>query len=184
MACRLVGAKPLSEPMLEYCQFHHWEQTSVKCKSKFNMSHWRKCIKNVVCEMAAILSRPQCVNPCLGQHHTALLGMLPNEHFLLISNEGYYEIWKHPLVTEFYITPFLQAFIFQCVEKVRHTDPEVTHSSDPFMQSQQTQGTDLKDSHTIMALYCFVISSNCGSLFWMFIEFFFLICNKFCRNIC
>ena len=30
MACRLVGAKPLSEPMLEYYQFEPWEQTSVK----------------------------------------------------------------------------------------------------------------------------------------------------------
>ena len=30
MACRLAGAKPLSEPMLEYCSLDPWEQTSVK----------------------------------------------------------------------------------------------------------------------------------------------------------
>ena len=30
MACRLAVAKPLSEPMLEYCQLDRWEQTSVK----------------------------------------------------------------------------------------------------------------------------------------------------------
>ena len=30
MACHLAGAKPLSEPMLEYCQLDPWEQTSVK----------------------------------------------------------------------------------------------------------------------------------------------------------
>ena len=30
MACRLFGAKPLYEPMLNYCQLDHWEQTSVK----------------------------------------------------------------------------------------------------------------------------------------------------------
>ena len=30
MACRLLGAKPLYEPMLEYCQLDPWEQTSVK----------------------------------------------------------------------------------------------------------------------------------------------------------
>ena len=30
MAWRLVGAKPLSEPMLEYSQFEPQEQTSVK----------------------------------------------------------------------------------------------------------------------------------------------------------
>ena len=29
MACRLFGAKPLSKPMLGYCQLDHWEQTSV-----------------------------------------------------------------------------------------------------------------------------------------------------------
>ena len=30
MACRLVGAKPLSEPMLEYYQLDPKEQTSMK----------------------------------------------------------------------------------------------------------------------------------------------------------
>ena len=30
MACRLFGAKPLSEPMLEYRQLGPWEQVSVK----------------------------------------------------------------------------------------------------------------------------------------------------------
>ena len=30
MACRLAGAKPLSEPMLEYCYLDPWEQTSVQ----------------------------------------------------------------------------------------------------------------------------------------------------------
>ena len=30
MAFRLVGAKPLSEPMLEYCKLDPWEQNSIK----------------------------------------------------------------------------------------------------------------------------------------------------------
>ena len=30
MACRLVSAKPLSEPMLPYCQLDHKEHNSVK----------------------------------------------------------------------------------------------------------------------------------------------------------
>ena len=30
MVCHLFGAKPLSKPMLEYCQLNPWEQTSVK----------------------------------------------------------------------------------------------------------------------------------------------------------
>ena len=29
MACRPVGAKPVSEPMLEYCLLDTYEQTSV-----------------------------------------------------------------------------------------------------------------------------------------------------------
>ena len=47
MACRLDGAKPLSEPMLEYCA---------------NIFIQENVFEGVVCEMAAILSRPQCVN--------------------------------------------------------------------------------------------------------------------------
>ena len=35
MACRLFGAKPLSKPMLGYCQLDPYEQTSVKFQSKY-----------------------------------------------------------------------------------------------------------------------------------------------------
>ena len=59
MACRLAGAKPLSEPMLEYCEFDPWEQTSMKLQSKFIHFHSRK--SKIVWKIAAILSRPQCV---------------------------------------------------------------------------------------------------------------------------
>ena len=31
MACRLIGAKPLPEPILSFCQLDSWEQISVKC---------------------------------------------------------------------------------------------------------------------------------------------------------
>ena len=41
MACRLISAKPLSEPMLEYC---YLEQTSVKFESKYKTFHSWKCI--------------------------------------------------------------------------------------------------------------------------------------------
>ena len=58
MACRLDGAKPLSEPMLDYCQFEPLEQTSVKFKSEFNIFIQENVLENVVCEMASILSRP------------------------------------------------------------------------------------------------------------------------------
>ena len=44
MACRLFGAKPLSKPMLDYCQLGPKEQTSVKFYSKYQTFHSRKCI--------------------------------------------------------------------------------------------------------------------------------------------
>ena len=44
MACRLFGAKPLSELMLYHCQLDLWEQTSVKMYSKLRHFHSRKCI--------------------------------------------------------------------------------------------------------------------------------------------
>ena len=59
MACRLVGAKPLSEPMLEYFNSNirnkfHWN---------FKLSSYifieEKAFENVVSEMDSILSRPQ-----------------------------------------------------------------------------------------------------------------------------
>ena len=35
VACRPLGAKPLPEPMLTYCQLDPWEQNSVDIVSKF-----------------------------------------------------------------------------------------------------------------------------------------------------
>ena len=43
MACRLFGAKPLSKPMLSYCQLDLWEHTSVKFESKYKPFHSWKC---------------------------------------------------------------------------------------------------------------------------------------------
>ena len=44
MACRLFGAKPLSEPVLGYCWLDPSEQTSVKFLSKCKTFNTRKCI--------------------------------------------------------------------------------------------------------------------------------------------
>ena len=44
MCFRLLGAKPLPEPMLAYCQPDSWEQLSVKFESEFCHFHSRKCI--------------------------------------------------------------------------------------------------------------------------------------------
>ena len=58
MACRLVGAEPLSEPMLEY---GYW---TLRNKFQWNLNrnqyifiHENAC-KSVVCKMAPMSSRP------------------------------------------------------------------------------------------------------------------------------
>ena len=53
MTCRLFGAKPLPEPMLNYCQLDHEEQTSVKFESKLFIHE--NAVGNVVYEMVTIL---------------------------------------------------------------------------------------------------------------------------------
>ena len=61
MAFRLIGAKPLSEPMLEYC---YWTGRN-KLQWKFNWNSYfiiqENVFENVVWKIAAILSQPQCV---------------------------------------------------------------------------------------------------------------------------
>ena len=60
MACRLDGAKPLPEPMLEYCKLDPEElQLNVNRNSYIFIQE--NPFENVVRKMAAILSRPQCV---------------------------------------------------------------------------------------------------------------------------
>ena len=44
MACRLCGAKPSSEPMLDYYQLDPLEQSPMKFKSKYKLFHSWKCI--------------------------------------------------------------------------------------------------------------------------------------------
>ena len=44
MACRLDGTKPLSEPMLSYCQLHPEEYISMNFYLKFKYFHSWKCI--------------------------------------------------------------------------------------------------------------------------------------------
>ena len=59
MACRLVGAMPLSEPMLELDPL---DQTSIKFTLKFIYFHSRKCIWKCRLGNGGNLSRLQCVN--------------------------------------------------------------------------------------------------------------------------
>ena len=57
MACRLDGAKLLSEPMPPYCQVHPKEHISMKFYWNSNIFFQENAFEHVVCKMAAILSR-------------------------------------------------------------------------------------------------------------------------------
>ena len=63
MAWYLAGTKPLSEPMLAYCQFDLKEHIiSIKFCLKFNAFHIQEnAFENVLCKMASILFQPQYV---------------------------------------------------------------------------------------------------------------------------
>ena len=71
MACCLFSAKPLSKPMLGYYQLNF------RNKLEWNLSQDRKLFihenasENIVCEMAAILSRRRWVKRCTSSLITA-----------------------------------------------------------------------------------------------------------------
>ena len=62
MTCRLTGAKSLSEPMLQYCKLNPLEQPSVNFNRNLYIFIQENAFQIVVRELAAILSRPLCVN--------------------------------------------------------------------------------------------------------------------------
>ena len=62
MACRLAGAKPLFEPMLQYSQLAPRNKLQLNFDKNSNIFVQENAFESVVCEVAAILSRPQCVN--------------------------------------------------------------------------------------------------------------------------
>ena len=71
MACRLIGAKPLSEPVVEYLLIGTLgTNVSEILIEKFTCFHSRNAFENVVSKMAAILSRPQCVKRLYVFHQT------------------------------------------------------------------------------------------------------------------
>ena len=65
MACRLFDTKPLSEPMMAYCQLDHWDHILVICESKYKFQ-WRKifwkCCMQTGGRFVSVLAR--CPAPC------------------------------------------------------------------------------------------------------------------------
>ena len=68
MACRLVGAKPLSEPMLIYCHLVPKELIQWNFNRKSNIFIQENAFESVVWNLAAILSRPQRKLPYTQTH--------------------------------------------------------------------------------------------------------------------
>ena len=55
MACHLFSVKPLSKPILGYCQFDPQEQTSVKFNQNTKLFIHKNASEYIVCEMVAII---------------------------------------------------------------------------------------------------------------------------------
>ena len=67
MACRLISTKPLSEPILPYCQLEPKEHISMKFYLKFKSFHSRKCTGKW---------RPLCLPQCVNGTGTILVSYL------------------------------------------------------------------------------------------------------------
>ena len=69
MAWRFLGAKPLSDPMLTYCELDPLEYISVKFNHNLNIFIQENAFENVVRKLAAILPRHQYVKMVLVLGH-------------------------------------------------------------------------------------------------------------------
>ena len=65
MACRLTGAKPWSKPCWNIVNWTLWNKLQLNFSRNFNIFIQENESESVVCEMAAILFRPQCVKNSL-----------------------------------------------------------------------------------------------------------------------
>ena len=75
MACRLIGAKPLSEPQYVGILLIGPLRSNLKFNRNSNIFIQENAFESDVCETAAILSRPQCVRA--GRAHGDSLSIWP-----------------------------------------------------------------------------------------------------------
>ena len=59
MACRLVGTKPLSEPVVAYFQRTHRNKTQLNFNLISSICIQENAFQTVICKMAAVLCQPQ-----------------------------------------------------------------------------------------------------------------------------
>ena len=102
MAFLLFGAKPLSEPMLPYCQLDPTEHISVKFYSKFKSFHSRNALEYVISDMAAILSQPQCVEP----YHVGPRLFQTNQVNVMVADA--LAPWLHRQVISSHVTDYIR----------------------------------------------------------------------------
>ena len=122
MACRLLGGKPLSEQIQAYCQLEPYEKTWLKFDQNSYIFIHENAFANVVWEMAAILSRPQCVNPFGAQ--TGLL--LPRSLASPAHQQSLYWLCEQPWnfgmvsVISFHTSLYMGLLIHVMVDVVPH----------------------------------------------------------------
>ena len=77
-SCRLLGTKPVSERMMEYCQLGLTNKRRWNFNRHFNIFTQENVSEKAVCLMADILPRSQCVNVkgSHSQYHIYCLAML------------------------------------------------------------------------------------------------------------
>ena len=141
MAGRLFGAKPLSKPMLGYCQLDPLEQTSVKFQSKYKIFTHGNASENIVCEMAAIypkgwvnmFNRTNVINAELMDNVTRTVALCNRQIEL-----EYLSWWRHQMET-FSALLAICAGIHRSPVNSPHKGP-VTRSFDVFFISAQMKG--------------------------------------------
>ena len=89
MACRLNGAKPLSAQCWNIVNWTLGNKLQWNFNRKSNIFIEENTFENVVCEMASILSRPQCVNTLNpeenGHHYTNIFSSIfLNENYCIL----------------------------------------------------------------------------------------------------
>ena len=117
-----TGAKSLSEPMMEYCQFETSEQTSVRSLANFVHFHSRKCICKRLLRNRGNLSRPQyvtCGDPSGAIMRCRYLGQRLFQ-WLLIARHYQAIRWKYVVINKAILEKktiqTLQSLLLKCKE--------------------------------------------------------------------
>ena len=81
MHCRLFDTKPLPETMMMYCQLEPRRENTAKFELRYTDFHTVKYVWNVVCNIATISFRSQCMTCDVkaGWYHGDMLRYEPTD---------------------------------------------------------------------------------------------------------